>query len=325
MLDVIEHDKKSVSMGEAGAVYTNMYANPLQTGQSSTFVCRVPNGSHKKTLLYVLRGTYTLAAATCTSCLAQLRGLTWAASATTVDQSFQITHGADAGDASATMTTAIEAFDSSTTALTLTPSSLVKARILGAGLRATGTGIDTESANLRGGNSRYSLRSGIGAFTGNGYIINSLQPEIFTIKQGITVRRNPPEIGSDAAELQSLDNYMYVQNIVHGEMPYIQITALSATTVVRFDWVYYVELEPMLETPIPVSMPDYEPELQAIDHMICNMPHVTEGHTFPSFLKGVWKGIATTGRYLWDRGLKRSVGNFTDAVIHKIDKQIASF
>jgi hypothetical protein len=320
MLEVIEVDKSTVSMTEVGAVYVNMYTNPFQTGQSSAFISRLPNGGSDPTALFCLRGTYTLAAGTTTSGIAQLRGPTYGATTATDDQAFSITYGNDPYDPALLMTTTIEAFSSATN-LFATCGAGPWIRVLGAGLRCNGSGVDTEAGTLRGGNTSTAARYAVGSWPANAPFCGPLlDSQSFTVKEGITVRRNPPPSGSSQEELTNPTQYMYADaSFKYGRMPYIIFSGLSATTVLRFEWVYYVEAMLYADSCVTVERPPLEPELPQIHHLINDLPIVTAGHTFPSFLRGMWKAVQTAGKYVWRRGLGRVADKILDSAVHKLD------
>jgi hypothetical protein len=310
-------------MTNAGAVFVNMFTNPFQTGQGMNYICRTPDGGSEPRGLMMLHGRYSLAAGTATSGYAQLVGLT--GQSNTADQSFHITYGADADDISGAvaMTTRIECFDTCGNPLQSVHAARSRFRILGAGLRVTGSGIDTEGGRLTGGSAGLAnLRSADAAYQANYMWGNKWDNVSYSIKQGITVRRNPPSYGGSDDEFHYLSASTFSTPMTNTNMPMVKFTGLTASTILTFEWQYYVEFLTSDELPFPLETAEFEPELAHIYHLINTMPYTSEAHTFPSFLAGMWKAIKTAGRYVWDRGLSRTAGRISDKFVHKIDQVV---
>lgn len=324
---MIAFERNTVSMGPAGATFTNMYCNPFQSGQEGTHLARVPDGTKDKCTVMMATGTYSLSGSVATQGWIYLHGL--AGSANTNDQSLSITHTFTGGTSSVTdptsiATVAIEVHDRISDSLNIFNAGVCEFRMLGAGLRVNASGVDTESGWFQGGNLATGTRPTSSTYDYNSKLLPHLDPEKFNIKEGITVRRNPPNFKTDMDDYAALDAYCYTYPNGFGAMPLVMFAGLSATTTLTIDWVYYVQVRFLTATPIPLEMPEFEPELEHIYHLINTMPIVTKGRTFPSFLRGVWKAIQSTGKYLWNRGLKKVTDNALDAAVHKIDAGLAA-
>jgi hypothetical protein len=323
MAAMIEQSKKTVDMSDLGATFVNMYTNPFQTGQSTEYVAAPPDGCPTPGFMEKLYGTTTFSGATATSGFIHVYGLL---GATTVSVAgVEIVTGVDAMDAGLTMTATTPASDTSNNGLALSYAVYSRFRLLAAGLRVRGTGIDTESGLLYGGTCKRTARTAAATWQGNSIFTVAFDHATpYSIKEGITVRRNPPQVGALEDEPVSVSAAQYIAT---GEStwthPIVRFAGLSATTTLYIDWVYYVMVYPSVVVPIATTISPREPEYDEIVAMITHMPTVTSGNTFPSFLRSLWRGARGVAKYVWSRGLSeaadRTIANMvrrTEALIN---------
>jgi len=280
---------------DAGAEFIECVSNPLGTDTSAPPpMARIPDGSSVGTVVLQETGSYTYAPGTTTSAFIQLVGL--CVTNTTLDQSLQITCGANADDATASMTTlATEQFCKQSGSLPYLVNSASNVRVVAAALRIAKNTDDTkQAAQFTGYVGDSFLRYGAASYNTNASILSSTRTSgtPMTAKEGIIVRRSCPT-GFDSFHKPNLTIYSDASGGTwfnsHGKMPFIKATSLQDTNY-NISWrvVYEVQASPDM-TPLEVLAPPMEAELKEIAYLINKMPFITQADSFKSFIKRVWK------------------------------------
>jgi hypothetical protein len=284
------------------------------------YVTSLPVSNDQASFMITLRGRATFLGSTATSCIAQLVGLCGATG--TNEQSFVISYGVDMADVSLTATAIAEHFDSSN------PFAMIGAtngdfRVLAMGLRVHGSGIDTESGNIEGGCSKRLLRTAAATWAGNIMLDNCYDGTVYPLKDGCTVRKAIAPVSEQIFQAPPANNFATSGLSTWQAVPTIRVTGMSATTVLTFEWIYYVEIQPDISVPVSRTFSTNEPEIDEIINLISLLPLTSKAGTFPSFLKSVWGAISQVGKYVWNRGLRKTVDRSVDSLISKIDTAIA--
>jgi len=320
----IDIERARVDFTDAGAAFIECVTNPLGSESPTPIVAKIPDGVSQSTSIVVESGSYAIANGTATSMIVQLVGLSNAA--TTVDQSLQILTGANAEDMTATMTAVTEVFASQSTQLSAIFTSTVKGRVVGAALRISPVADDDITGQFRGGLTSVLGRSAAATYTTNGNVLGgNVSPLVYSAQQGITVRRTNPQ-GYDDFKLPNLTMYtgqVYAYENNWGLMPIISAWGLS-NTLWNVQWriVYEVATNP-LTSPLACAPPPFEPELNGIIHTCNNLPFVSAGNSFKSFIRNAKSALragtrALRGAWQWaseNRDAISTVGRLVSTVL----------
>jgi len=258
----------------------------------------------------------------------QLFGFTGATD--TTQASLVITYGADPDNPSVSMANYVRFNDTVNTALRAVGTGSGAFRCIAAGLRVYGTGVDTESGLLCGGSTIWPLMNSTVGFTTNSGLADADDGIIYTIKQGITVRRVTPSEGDWGGCGLGLSAWCagpYVGSgvIPWGQMPFVKFRSLSPTTSLIIEAVHVYEVEPNLRIPTSLITPEFCADLQQIVYVANARPLTAEGHSFKGLIRWTGKAVKNVGNYLWRNVLSRPMKKLSHKSEEKLDSAIDSF
>jgi hypothetical protein len=120
-------------------------------------------------------------------------------------------------------------------------------------------------------------------------------PKQFATAEGCTVRMRYTDDCLDYSGVEALGgktatNSTTLENNA-GEMPGIACVGMSTTTQVLYTWVEVVELKVHGDIlPFPTYHPFPELHVKQVIAFLNDMPQAVSGHSFSSFVSGLWKG-----------------------------------
>lgn len=297
----IDADHEAIQLGEAGLAYINLCTNPFGDGTSMGprgVAVRRPDADSTTTFVLVETGSYVTPAgvgAATGGHLVQLTG--WNSGANT----FQLTYGADPMSGSAVMTTVVESNPPSSTIIAAVCPSGTQLRVLAAGLRANAISpAESNSGTFDGFASHFGLRTAVATYNANHYCTDDqVNVAPYPISDGITVRKRHLEYSHSYVLPLSVGYWAGTVN-TYGEMPVIRTAGISATTVIRYDWVVVYEVVGRAScSPFPIVDSKLEPDLPKIDALISDYPLAASGHSFKDFVKQVMRAGVRLGRFVY--------------------------
>jgi len=172
-----------------------------------------------------------------------------------------------------------------------------KGRLVSASVRAIATSSpETTSGQARVFETSQCLRSAAATWTQNQYIMGCPLGETYPLTKGVLARRSYDD---EALLFVTPNATVYTNRLAYGKMPVLQLSGLSATTVVAIETTAVYEVVPGLLTPVALQKAVFEPELSEIINLINSLPQVTTANSFTSFLKRVGLGLTTAGKWAW--------------------------
>lgn len=311
-------DDFRIPVSDRGADWISMVSNPFGSNEreGKTLMERPPDGDSQFTHLCLVRGSCRISYASIgnnTSCVIQLHG--HAVTGTTADQDLVIYYGNDATSPTDSPTGVQEAFNECYVNFAGNQwTSNDKGRIVSAGLRVNGTGLDTEAAVLQAYETNAHLRYAAGTYNTYATALARSLDDSRNLKQGITMRKSLDSNWSTYVTAPA-NNYSAATS-VFGEMPCIQVSGMSTTTVLVVDWVIVYETITRAKLAVAPARSGFEKEFNALVHYINQQPQVVDGHTFRPF-SAIWKGIKTSAKWAWENGLRDIAKSGMGAVSRK--------
>lgn len=282
----LQRDKNALTT--AGRAYANTVIDPFGQGSRGWTVERYPDGDDRPSFLLRLNGRASISTSSTASGIIQLMG--YSVASTTKGHSLALTTGADALSSSATMT-AIATYDDeqgATVGAIGTPSHSM--RCLRAGIRILPCTLETATGKLFPFVSDKHVKVGSGVFQTNGIITGAKIGNTFTASQGLVVRRGI-DLNDMKYRLPPSTLYSTVETITWGAMPGVVYWGMSTTENVNVEWEYVMEVLPFRASPLEARDSGYEPNLEALAHVINSTPWFASGNSFKSLLSATWRGI----------------------------------
>lgn len=294
-------DDQKISIGAAGARFADMVCDPLgQSHNGRPTMERAPDSDDYHTYLLRATGQATFAAATATSGYIHLAG--HCVTGTTSDQSLQITYGADANDASATMTTVAEYFDNEYTLLGSLCSATHQARMLAAVINITPVKTDSADGHFEGLVTPKQGRYAVASYFPNAEINSGKRTgsTTYDVRTGITVRRgvDPADMAFRVCPASIYDGSSVGNKF--GQMPIVRFWGLSAGLVLNISWSYILEVVPQSNCPLEVADSSFEKNWTSLCQAINRTDWASEGHSFKSFMQTVWTKLKQGATWAWD-------------------------
>ncbi len=289
-----DHQKKSKGISSAGIRFAECQLNPFgngTTGAKSLFG-KIPDADQSNTTTFTCTGVYDY---TCSA----PAGFIYMNAPIRANQ--VIAYHFLGGDPTAPLSEPV-----ANVPVTMREDSLMagiktndfRYRVVGGGIKIRAISPpDSTSGVMRGGHMDTSLFlvQSTPTYTSYGKAIRNLHEEFHTVQNGITIRHNYQERCSRFNPLPTYDDNQASGRKDIGEMPYVQFSGCSTTTVLHCDFVIHLEaIATYSEFPFPVNMSPYEPNIQFLIAFIISSETVVGGNSFKSFI-GRLKKIAQTG------------------------------
>lgn len=279
-----------VDISEPGAKLMSSLHNPFDVSEPLPVVSGIPDGCNKKSVKLHVYGSCTFSAGTTTSVITQLLPCNFV-SANTFGEDFFISKGADAEDPSVMMTSVDKQFSDNYVSLGATlGTSTCSMRIVRMGIHAVPISPPQETAGtFRGWCTDKYHRTGAAVWVANGDMYNNTDFKLSNAADGMTVTRRIASI--DTFKLISSPPVAQYTTGTYkwGPVPCLMVSGMSSTTKIKFSWDYTVEWFPNGLTVLDAQVPEYEPELEQLIHLYNELPYITTGHSFKSFMSNVWK------------------------------------
>lgn len=287
--------------------YIEMVANPFSSGhpewKPSDVICRLPQSCGKDTALFYETGQFslTIAAASNGAGIFKLDGI----DAVGVDASYCYSASTNVpGVASIAGGNAQKYSAQYATLQPILGLAEAKSRIVACGLRCNVNNVNTAtvgSGNLVGGHAKFGpLKTAVPAYASasewNSYCLTGdWRRDVKTLAEGVTVRM-PLLDESEAFQTQIADNRVGTSH-PFGYLPFVAWWGVSEGVVLNFDWIIYYEAVLPGASTFECKSVIPESNWERIQYYLNNqVPLVTTGHTFRSFMSSVWRGLKSIGR-----------------------------
>jgi len=295
-------EKENPNLTEYDASVVAMVCDPCGQARSGLpYMVRWPDADAEHTAVIYTSGHTTFSGATATS--AWIQNVGFRQTGGTVDQELQITHGADAGDVSATMTTVVEVFSDQAQ----TPSTVLgngsRFRWLSGGMIVNlSSAKEISSGFVEPCEARINLRTAAAVYSSNASINPRFVGPKRNLADGCTVRRS---VNQDQLmfAFSAPNTYSATDNphdYGYGKMPMLRLTQMNADTVVDIIWTNIYEIVPGAACFLPLDTSPSSTEISEIIRLCSVIPQSASGHSFRDFLETVWRGARKVGRVMWE-------------------------
>lgn len=294
---------RTAQFGVEGAKYIEMVSNPFGSevnGGAGEVATQVPDPDHTRTVCLTCTGSYTFTGATSTSCVAVLQG---PHGAMAVDD-FEISYGNNPETRTDVPTNSVGTLCTQAVQLLAILTAPLKFRITAAALRVNATSSADDTAGvIHASQATHNPRSAVGTRLAYSYSTDQKESDSYdlrgTIKAGCTVRKR---ITGKSLTYQTAipADYSGATAYVYDDMPCLILTGMSATTIVKFEYVYHLEAAVGTNSCIPAHMSPTEPEFSMILATVEKLPLSAAGHSFKSFLQKIGKGAKKALNFVWN-------------------------